>query len=153
MIKLVFFTVYAEGITCPDGFFYVRGGCYQLTHGSANWFDSQYSCQLYDANLTTFNSEADIRWVFEYLKAHGKQQNLWIGLSDISIEGNYVWIDSAQSNASFSYWATNEPSGGSTNCIIQSSSYGFWDDTDCGNSYYGLCKRLPGQDVVSNTSK
>ena len=130
--------------TCPGSYAFVYGGCYLITTLAATWIDTAIACQQQGGNLATITSEAQNRWVYEYFRTEGKTSNsIWIGLNDISKEGNYQWIDGSGNASSFSYWQSGQPDnyGGGQNCIILWAGYlGKWGDIECASLFQGLCK-------------
>ena len=132
---------------------YIYGACYQLSASVGTFTDSVKNCHASGASLATLNSQAEVRWVYEYFRTEGKTGNsIWIGLNDISKEGNYQWIDGSGNDSSFSYWQSGQPDnyGGAQNCIILWAGYvGKWGDIECASLFQGLCKWKQNHEVFA----
>ena len=67
-------------------------------------------------------------------------QDYWIGLSDLGIEGTYDWTDGIE--AGYTHWADDEPSGDEFNfeqdCVRVCG--GYWKDTPCDWSQPYICE-------------
>ena len=115
-----------------------------MTINAYNWLDAVLTCQQQGAYLATFHSQVENRWVYEYFRSKGQTgSSIWIGLNDISKEGNYQWIDGSGGIASYSNWISGEPNNanGAQNCMVLWSGYqGKWGDIECGNQYVAMCK-------------
>ena len=71
----------------------------------------------------------------------GNNMAAWIGLTDSSLEGTFVWED----GTSFDYnnWSPNEPSGGNSEAdCVHLYANGMWNDRQCNDfpSYF-VCNR------------
>lgn len=77
---------------------------------------------------------------------HSNQiQELWIGASDISQEGYYVW-DNGNKPVSPGYtnWGPNAPNDVKGEDCVEYNRYSFtWNDAPCGNGYGGVCEAQP----------
>eukprot|EP01084_Bolivina_argentea_P311790 539750_1 len=113
-----------------------------VTYAAAN----QYCQSNFGTNLATIlSAEQNVQAATECSK---QSNECWIGFSDISNEGSYVW-ESGQPVTWFN-WASGEPNdGGSTRSDdcgkIYSNSYGVtskrqkWDDEHCTHTEIILC--------------
>lgn len=104
------------------------------------WIDAELYCEGFDANLATFSSQGH----FDTVEAFYRGLNItgadtWIGLHDITVEGNFQWADG--STAAFRNWATGQPDNefGSENCGEYDAS-GKWKDAPCSSIFSGVCK-------------
>ena len=115
-----------------------------MSSATHTWVDSTLACQNKGAYLATLHSQVENRWVYEYFRSKGQTgSSIWIGLNDISKEGNYQWIDGSGGIASYSNWISGEPNnnGGAQNCMVLWSGYlGLWGDIECWNTFPALCK-------------
>ena len=124
---------------------YVNGGCYRLTTTTQSWFGSVAACEQPQAGafLASFDSESEFSWVYQYFALSG--QNVWIGLNNIERAGLFQWTDG--SNATFQYWAANQPASATLDqrCVQVGStqSNGQWNLASCATSYKAICKYDP----------
>ena len=67
--------------------------------------------------------------------------NWWIGLSDVALEGTFVWSDDTPLD--YTAWAGGEPNnaGGNENCgHLWDAAGGEWNDIPCNESMYYVCR-------------
>ena len=83
----------------------VTGNTYYLLE-SDSWTASQAEAVLLGGNLVTVNDQAENDWVFSTFADSGTR-NLWIGLNDALVEGEFVWVSGE--NAAYRNWASPEP--------------------------------------------
>jgi hypothetical protein len=110
---------------------------YLYCQHNETWSDARTICEsvAYDS-LATVSGNQDK----EDLKAL-TDVNSWIGLNDLSQEGNFTWSDG--SALIYTYWANGEPDGGtSENCVTVRSGNGRWQDDDCSQTKYFVCSTL-----------
>ena len=75
---------------------------------------------------------------YTYVSGH-----VWLGLSDLETEGQFVWTDGTPLD--FEFWQSNEPnnSGNNEHCgHFYESPPHYWNDLPCNNKVHFLC-RLP----------
>ncbi len=124
-------TVYSPSVSCPAGFWYSLGKCYQVVANGLSYLDAMTACYNRSSKLVTITSLAQNRWLYERLSVLGYgSTSLWIGLNDVCTENNYVWLDGNQS--SFRNWASGEPNnaGGREDCGLIIAN-GKWNDGSC----------------------
>ena len=71
----------------------------------------------------------------------------WLGLSDLAVEGKFIWDRSQSWLYDFSAWASNEPDQSPVeNCVAaRPNNYMFWSDEDCNQeTFYPLCQTTIG---------
>ncbi len=63
----------------------------------------------------------------------------WIGLSDVTMEGTFVWMDG--STSTYSNWRPGEPAGGYTEqCVVaMKHTSNKFNDIRCSNGYPYVC--------------
>jgi lectin-like protein len=113
---------------------------YLLTAGS--WQESETRARLFGGNLATVNDQAENDWLFTTFGAFGGQErSLWIGLSDVASENNFVWADGDPSL--YRNWIALQPDdalGGEDYVHIVRTNNGFghpggfWNDLASPNS-------------------
>jgi hypothetical protein len=107
---------------------------------SVDWHQARSICQAHQSDLATISNMDENMAV-----AHAIRGYAWIGLNDISAEGNFVWANGDLS--SFSNFFFGEPNDlGSENCV---NAYGhgtgisYWNDYKCEYPAAGfLCSQV-----------
>lgn len=67
--------------------------------------------------------------------------DIWIALNDVAVEGSWVWEDGVALGA-YKSWNSNEPNGGrNENCVEMYDGNGKWNDMSCGDGRYYVCKK------------
>ena len=120
---------------CPQSYSYVSGGCYKIpVSTSYTWFDAAIACQQQGAYLATVDNEVQRRWLATYYPGYA----YFIGLNDISVEGQFTWLDGSNLT-NYEHFATGYPNGGSaSNCVAMISGYFY--DYSCHTYLSGLCQ-------------
>jgi hypothetical protein len=81
------------------------GNTYYLLEADT-WTASQAEAVALGGNLVTVNDQVENDWVFSTF-GDGGTRNLWIGLNDASVEGDFVWVSGETSG--YRNWAGPEP--------------------------------------------
>ncbi|XP_056315476.1 C-type lectin domain family 4 member E-like [Danio aesculapii] len=94
-----------------------------------SWFQGRQFCRSRDADLVIINTEEKQKFISSFV-----QEFVWIGLSDIEIEGNMTWVDNSPLNQGF--WEINEPNDamGNEDCVELNpgkSVLNNWNDIPC----------------------
>ncbi|KAI5101821.1 lymphocyte antigen 75, partial [Silurus meridionalis] len=137
--------VYKE-TECESGWFPWRGSCYNL-YGTQMaerkmYADAQQECLKHGAQLASIHSLGDMHMLNMHFT--GKTLNPWIGLKADSNTEVFKWEDGT--NASFTYWARNQPpmlKPNTTGCVVLSDLIQTWSVDSCGTTKSFLCKK-PG---------
>ena len=110
---------------------------------SYNWTEAEIYCEnTFGSHLAAIHSLSenndaigDGSWYLEY-------GEMWIGLNDIEIEGNYSWID--DSPFDYENWFHKDIFNTSQeNCIGIVTIGGEWDDISCSTGHYAfICRGI-----------
>lgn len=85
-----------------------NGHEYYLLQNS-NWTQAEAWAVALGGHLATINDEAENEWVFTtFSSPAGQPPNLWIGLNDAAVEGEYVWA-SGEASTMEPLFADGEP--------------------------------------------
>lgn len=130
-----------QRVTNPDD-----GTCYMLLNGLTNWTGAQAACITLGANLVSIDTaeEQVIVGGLATLYPAG-EPDLWIGASDSTIEGTFVWVN--QDPLVYSNWRAGEPNnngpdGTDEDCaIIEGDAATEWDDRPCSRLSPAICER------------
>ena len=138
--------------SCPDepGWLNTDSSCYLVSHVKMTWFEAQEFCFGKEAYLAEIQSHEEDSLLDIILP---EDTNYWLGLSDLAVEGTFVWEDS-HSVAVYTGWAPGQPDNIGTNvlvrnadCVFKSFSAGLagWHDAECTaedwhGSVHALCE-------------
>ncbi|ROT64977.1 antiviral protein [Penaeus vannamei] len=107
----------------------------------------QTICRLLGGDLAKLDHSDVIGDVVMYIKEHAMpESDYWIGASDESKEGDWVWPDGSQVRMGVPLWyrcgSTVEPNGGvKQNCAaISNGRFYYISDEDCSGENYGICE-------------
>lgn len=85
----------------------VNGHAYYLLEQSS-WNDAQTKAVELGGNLATVRSAAEDQWIFDtFGNFDSISRNMWIGLTDQLVEGDFYWISGEP--VTYLNWADNEP--------------------------------------------
>jgi hypothetical protein len=122
------------------------GACFFVYTAPVAYADAQAGCAAQGAHLAILRSAEDD----QIARALAGTLNVFIGLSDLELEGTFVWADG--SAPTYTAWDMLEPNdGGGTyaeDCaVIAGPRGGVWDDRPCapgpdhgGGTYAYLCE-------------
>ncbi|XP_072021180.1 macrophage mannose receptor 1-like [Amphiura filiformis] len=119
--------------------------CYLASSKTKTWHDARKECAKEQADLMIVTDADQTEWLRQWLTTFGGQY--WMGLHDISGEGNFEWVDgSTPTSNGFINWYPGEPndSGGSEDCAeFWPSHNGQWNDDTCtkANDMRYVCQR------------
>merc|ERR1712110_55604 len=110
----------AQDVCCPPGWWRAGEACYITSQDKMTWYKAQEFCWGvggYLAEIKSVEQEAALDGLLSYSAEY------WIGLSDLSVEGHFVWAESHQDleTTEYTHWATNQPDdgGGHEDCVVK----------------------------------
>jgi hypothetical protein len=86
---------------CP-----INGHYYRLTPWMTGWHEAERMAERLDGHLATVRNPAEEDW----LRSRFRTWGLWLGLSDETQEGHWVW--SSGESLTYAGWSPGEPDGG-----------------------------------------
>jgi hypothetical protein len=129
----------ATGIKCNGKRFTVGKTDYCL-QGPARWDVAQKACLRDGGELAMLDTEAKNSALFGSLGAKMTVKDLWIGLSDEAIEGQFRWISG--DSLEIPLWRAGEPNDiGGEDCATWSAADGRWNDLSCATPQASLCEK------------
>jgi hypothetical protein len=143
MVMLRFLTVLvvalASGTTVMAGVLEshtspLNGHAYYLLQ-VATWTASEAEAVALGGHLASIESQSEQDWIWQTFGA-GKERHLWIGLTDVALEGAFVWSSGAP--LAYTNWTPGEPSNewGIEHWVhLDGFRNGEWNDMD---------ERIPG---------
>jgi len=97
-----------------------------------NWTDSENEAVSLGGHLATVSNQAENDWILQAFSQYGGQtRDLWLGLNDQAVEGDWVWVSGETST--YRHWAPGEPNdwNGEDCGHISVSRSGEWNDVPC----------------------
>ena len=123
---------YAVVAPSPYTLYYKESSYCQLLYYSQSvltWVDANTACGTQSGGTLVTVDSAEINTLVFGLSPGGAQ--MWMGLTDMSSEGNFVWLDGTP--YSYSNWNTGEPNNlYNEDCVhFLPQQNGLWNDLDC----------------------
>ncbi len=129
----------AKGIKCNGKRFTVGKTDYCL-QGPATWEAAQKTCLRDGGELAMLDTEAENSALFASIGAKIIVTDLWIGLSDEAVEGQFRWISGDPLEVPL--WRAGEPNDiGNEDCATWAASDGRWNDLSCATPQASLCEK------------
>ncbi|CAC5411740.1 unnamed protein product [Mytilus coruscus] len=126
---------------CLNGWISFSNHCYLFVYEKVTWKHAKVECQNKGGRLVKIDNNDEDSWLTSVLK-----DEVWMGMSDIQIEGYWIW-DFDMSSLSFNQWHPGEPNGGGReNCGLyckqrcKQSSF-VWNDAVCSLVYGYVCEK------------
>lgn len=101
-----------------------NGHSYYLSDVPSTWTRARESAAALGGSLAVIGDSEENRWLAEALGG----RTAWIGLSDESVEGQFVWANGERTD--FANWAAGEPNNEFNEDYVQINRFGFgqWND-------------------------
>jgi len=144
LVAVVVLPAQCTSSACPLGFDSSGLGCYKLVKSSKQWYSAEVECARHGGNLAVITSDLDQRAVRKYLdqQSNGMRFAVWIGLTDVMGEGNWMWSNGQQLGR-YNNWYPGEPNNyhGKQDCVYMAMQYDYqWLDLDCEAYRFSLCE-------------
>ncbi|XP_034543823.1 CD209 antigen-like [Notolabrus celidotus] len=130
-----------NGKTCQTGWRSFENSCYFTYTVKKTWSQARESCQNIKAELTIVKSQQEMNFVNSL---YGSDQEVWIGLSDGGVEGQWKWVDGTPLTTTF--WGKGQPNshnGKNQDCVEfwhRANGMGEWNDESCSIRQYFMCE-------------
>ncbi|KAI5931344.1 Low affinity immunoglobulin epsilon Fc receptor [Manis javanica] len=124
--------------TCPQKWVSFQRKCYYFGEGPKKWIQARFACENLQGRLVSIHSQEEQA----FLTKHASRKGSWIGLRDLDIEGEFIWLD--QKPLDYTNWRPGEPNNQALgeDCVMMQSS-GQWNDAFCGSRLDAwVCDRL-----------
>ena len=137
---------------CDDDWVGFQGSCYLFGNGKpVHYTEAEHYCNQLGAHLVTIESSTENAFVRDYSSRLIKNY-LWIGLTDVMIEGVWKW-KSSRSLATFTDWNPGQPDNyHDEDCVHIHPAYSWhWNDALCTENQYPLCEKnitAPSLEVI-----
>ncbi|XP_056316121.1 C-type lectin domain family 4 member E-like isoform X2 [Danio aesculapii] len=113
-------------------------GLFFIYNETNSWSESRQFCRDRGGDLIIINTEEKQRFISPFVEDY-----LWIGLTDVKIEGNMKWVDNSPLKQGF--WIDGEPNNlEGENCVIIAPVENIlknWNDAPCTYKFKALCEK------------
>ncbi|NP_001035129.1 immune-related, lectin-like receptor 4 [Danio rerio] len=94
---------------CPEDWQYHAGKCYYFSSNTntLDWFKSRDACISDGGHLVIINNRDEQEFLMS--KTNKYKGSFWIGLTDKSTEGQWLWVDNTKLSTDIRYWNGQEP--------------------------------------------
>ncbi|XP_029774262.1 low affinity immunoglobulin epsilon Fc receptor isoform X2 [Suricata suricatta] len=124
--------------TCPEKWVNFQRKCYYFGEGPKKWIQARFTCSKLQGRLVSIHSQEEQ----DFLAKRANRKGTWIGLRDLDMEGEFIWMDENPLN--YTNWRLGEPNNGGQgeDCVMMQGS-GQWNDAFCHSLLDGwVCDRL-----------
>ncbi|XP_073334454.1 uncharacterized protein [Pagrus major] len=128
-------------VKCPTGWRKYEGSCYYTSTGKKNWRKGREYCQSKGADLAIIKTQEEMIFINGL---YSSDKEVWIGLTDEGVEGNWKWVDGSPLTTTF--WGKNQPNsfdGRNQDCVEfrhQATGNGDWNDESCNREQTWICE-------------
>ncbi|XP_075946805.1 uncharacterized protein LOC142948576 [Anarhichas minor] len=126
---------------CPTGWTRSQYSCYFTSVGKSNWTLGRDYCQSKGADLAVIKSQEEMLFINGL---YGSDKEVWIGLTDGGVEGQWKWIDGTPMTTTF--WGKDQPNsfdGRNQDCVEfwhSAKGKGTWNDEMCNIEQQFICE-------------
>ncbi|XP_036609980.1 low affinity immunoglobulin epsilon Fc receptor [Trichosurus vulpecula] len=124
---------------CPENWQLFQKKCYFFGNEPKTWSQAKFACINLTGRLVSIKSKEEQA----FLTQKANKKSSWIGLRDLDIEGEFLWVDG--SPLSYSNWSPGEPNnqGQGEDCVLMRANNGRWNDAYCRGQQDGwICEKL-----------
>ncbi|XP_052423963.1 C-type lectin domain family 10 member A-like isoform X4 [Carassius gibelio] len=116
-----------------DGWIYHEFSFYYISSEMKSWTESRRYCTERGADLIIINNTEEQ----EFVNTISGGAEVWIGLTDIEVEGSWKWVDGSTVTSEF--WWSTEPNGQrGENCALNNKR---WADYPCNSVFKWVCEK------------
>ncbi|XP_052684014.1 perlucin-like [Crassostrea angulata] len=137
-------TVTSQSPPCPHGWFYRGSSCYAFfTDAPATWTEAEVHCNLMQSRLVEIETVVEDEFLEVHLMNNGFKGDFWIGLSDILVDGEWLWM-STQTVAQYTNWWPGEPNNYHSiaeDCAALHGRMFHWYDIPCSRKNNFICEK------------
>ncbi|NP_001290745.1 asialoglycoprotein receptor 2-like [Esox lucius] len=92
---------------CASGWEFYNGSCYHFSEDKLTWEQSQYACIRDGGHLVIIESHQEQDFIRMKVGNTDITNSYWIGMTDIKVEGVWVWMDNTTLSNNTMYWDQN----------------------------------------------
>ncbi|XP_072022189.1 uncharacterized protein [Amphiura filiformis] len=142
---------------CASGYYLYGGKCYWegTINPNPDWQDAEDDCVANGGHLVTIDSGVTQEFLNDWQSGRG---DFWIGLTDQTTEGLWVWIEDPTTTiwtgttaaaggtafgGAYTNWRADQPNdaGGDQDCARMDISADDWVDDTCTDTYRYICQQ------------
>ncbi|KAM6939591.1 uncharacterized protein FYW49_008208 [Xenentodon cancila] len=126
---------------CKPGWQKFQYSCYYTSTVKKTWNMSRDFCKTMGADLAIINREEEMTFINGL---YSSDKEVWIGLTDGGVEGQWKWVDGTPLTLSF--WAKDQPNshqGRNQDCVEfwhRATGNGDWNDESCTVEQNWICE-------------
>ncbi|XP_029951088.1 C-type lectin domain family 4 member M-like [Salarias fasciatus] len=134
-------TIQATNRQCQSGWQKFQNSCYYKSFSKKSWELGRQYCKNKQADLVVINSREEMVFVN---KLYTGNTEVWIGLTDGGVEGEWKWVDGT--DLTLTFWGKDQPNshnGRNQDCVEiwhQTSGDGEWNDESCTIEQNFICE-------------
>ncbi|XP_014863232.1 PREDICTED: CD209 antigen-like [Poecilia mexicana] len=126
---------------CPADWRKFQYSCYFPSTTKKTWTLSREDCLSKGADLAIVTTKDEMN----FINSLYNDKEVWIGLSDGGVEGQWKWVDGTPLTLAF--WAQGQPNshqGRNQDCVEvwhRSKGVGDWNDENCNIEQFWICEK------------
>lgn len=127
---------------CPTGWTVFQNSCYFTSVSKKSWSVGRSYCQGKGADLAIVKTDDDMVFINSL---YSSDKEVWIGLTDGGIEGQWKWVDGTPLTTTF--WGKDQPNsfdGRNQDCVEfwhRATKRGDWNDENCNIEQEFICQK------------
>ncbi|XP_069815746.1 C-type lectin domain family 17, member A-like [Dendropsophus ebraccatus] len=123
---------------CPFGWRGIGSSCYYVSEDELSWDAARDECYKVNSVLVMIKDQTESDTIKNLFM---NKRRYWIGLRRDPVDNHiWKWLDGTQ--VTFTNWGVNEPNYHSNIEHCGETMSGPWNDLNCVNKLYYICKRL-----------
>ncbi|XP_078316000.1 perlucin-like protein [Crassostrea virginica] len=130
-----------RAFSCSPGWTPFGNSCYHVSADQESWMVGMRMCEMHGGYIVHIESQSEDDFIRHLMKHNGIEKS-WLGGSDWTIEGMWVWEPDGHSflYSNFAHGQPNNYHG--ENCLSMEHGHSYkWDDDDCDNHKAYVCEK------------
>ncbi|XP_052701956.1 perlucin-like [Crassostrea angulata] len=137
---------------CRNGWTVNKNSCYHVSRDTASWVEATRMCEIHGSYLVWVESAEEQTFVQNLLQGHHHEHNYWLGGSDWTSEGTWLWEPYGKA-INYTNWLHGQPdnSHNAEHCLLlDRHSHYKWKDNDCHEAFHYICEDSDGMKPTSS---
>ncbi|XP_066304554.1 lymphocyte antigen 75-like [Branchiostoma lanceolatum] len=141
---------------CMSGWSEYGNKCFKIFEEQMTWSAARDACRGVGTGMDLAAVENEFEQAFLTTRLYGLSGNLWIGLSERTEPGQFLWTSGH--SVSYTNWAASEPGYwlySDDSCVEMRADYddvGLWDDVSCDALRGFICQGFKGSSSLPQTT-